>query len=118
MSGAAFRMYRGDTAAIQLNFVQKEDPDEPYNLTGLTLTITASSKQNPTASAEDAALELWSVAMSIVSAALGTATFALSASQADMTPGTYYFDVEGLDGGSLKKTLHKGAFLVLQDIRK
>jgi len=116
---ARFTTYRGDTQAITLAFIQKGvDPDTAYDLTGLTLTITASSKQNPTASAADAALELWSVAMTIASATLGTASFSLSTAQSDMTPGTYYFDVEGVDGSGKIKTLHKGAFVVLQDINK
>jgi hypothetical protein len=56
--------------------------------------------------------------MSLVSATGGTANFSLNATQADMTPGTYYFDVESVDGSSKIKTLHKGSFRVLQDINK
>lgn len=111
---ASFKFYRGDTAAITLEFVQAEDTDEPYVLTGLTLTITANTERNPTT----ATAELWSVAMTIVSATLGTASFTLTAAQADMTPGTYYFDVESVDGSSKIKTLYKGSFIVLQDINK
>lgn len=109
---ASFRFYRGDTAAITLSFVD-EDGDA-YDLTGLTLTITANTEREPT----DATNEQWSVAMSLVSASGGTASFSLDATQADMTPGTYYFDVESVDGSAKIKTLHKGSFRVLQDINK
>jgi hypothetical protein len=111
---ASFRFYRGDTAAITLSFVQAEDTDSAYDLTGLTLTITANTERNPTT----AAAEMWSVTMALVSAIGGTASFSLNATQADMTPGTYYFDVESVDGSAKIKTLFKGSFIVLQDINK
>jgi hypothetical protein len=111
---ASFRFYRGDTAEITLAFVEAEDTDTAYDLTGLTLTITANTERNPT----DATNEQWSVAMTLVSASGGTAKFTLNATQANMTPGTYYFDVESVDGGGLIKTLYKGSFIVLQDINK
>jgi len=110
----AFSFYRGDTAAITLSFVDADDPTEAYDLTGLTLTITANTEKNPTDDDE----EVWSVAMSTVSATGGTASFSLNATQADMTPAIYYFDVESVDGSSKIKTLHKGSFKVLQDINK
>lgn len=111
---ASFRFYRGDTAFITLAFVQAADPDTAYDLTGLTLTITANTERNPT----DDDNEVWSVAMTTVSASGGTAKFSLDATQADMDPGTYYFDVESVDGSSKLKTLYKGSFIVLQDINK
>lgn len=114
MSAVAFSMYRGDTAPIGLSFVQKEDPAQAYDLSGLTLTITANTHQNPT----DDTNELWSVSMTVTSASGGLAEFSLNATQADMSPGTYYFDVESLNGSSKIKTLVKGAFKVLQDIHK
>lgn len=113
-SATAFTMYRGDTAPIGLSFVQKEDPTQAYDLSGLTLTITANTQQNPT----DDTNELWSVAMTITSAVGGLAEFSLNATQADMSPGTYYFDVASVNGSSQKKTIYKGAFKVLQDIGK
>ena len=112
------KIFRGDTATHQLSL--KDGNGDAYSLSGLTLTITCNSSLNPTA-AEIAAgteTEYWSVTMTTVSASLGTSTFALSAVQADMTPGTYYFDVESVDGGGLKKTLAKGPFIVQQDINK
>lgn len=111
---ASFRFYRGDTAAITLHFVQAEDTTADYDLTGLTLTITANTERNPT----DDDNEVWSVAMTLVSATAGTASFTLTATQADMTPDTYYFDVESVNGSSKIKTLFKGSFIVLQDINK
>jgi hypothetical protein len=114
MSAVAFSMFRGDTAAIGLSFVQKESPSQAYDLSGLTLTITANTEQNPT----DATNEIWSVAMTVTSAVGGVAEFELNATQANMTPGTYYFDVESVNGASKIKTLYKGAFTVKQDINK
>lgn len=114
MSGVAFKMFRGDTAAKALSFVQDESPSQPYDLSGLTLTITANSDQNPT----DATNELWSVSMTVTSALNGLAEFSLNATQADMSPGTYYFDIESVNGAGGILTLYKGAFKVLQDINK
>lgn len=112
------KIFRGDTATHLLTF--KDENGDAYSLTGLTLTITVNSGRNPTAAEITAGTytEYWSVTMSTVSASAGTSTFALDATQADMTPGTYYFDVESVDGGGLKKTLAKGPFIVEQDINK
>lgn len=111
---ASFSMYRGDTAAIGMSFVKKEDDSLAYDLTNLTLTITANTDQNPT----DDTNELWSVAMTVTSAAGGLAEFSLNATQADMTPGTYFFDVESINGSGGIKTIYKGSFIVRQDINK
>lgn len=112
------KIFRGDTATHLLTF--KDENEDAYSLTGLTLTITCCDGRNPTAAEITAGTytEYWSVTMSTVSASAGTATFALNSTQADMTPGTYYFDVESVDGGGLKKTLAKGPFIVEQDINK
>lgn len=117
---ASFKFYRGDTQAIVLSFVQAEDTDSAYDLTGLTLTLTANSARDPTAAQITAGTvtEYWSVTMSTVSATGGTASLSLNATQSNMTPGTYYFDVEAVDGSSKIKTLYKGSFIVLQDINK
>ena len=112
------KIYRGDTATHLLTF--QDENGDAYSLSGLTLTITCNSHRNPTAAEITAgtATEYWSVTMSTVSAAAGTSTFALNSTQADMTPDTYYFDVESVDGGGLKRTLAKGPFVVEQDINK
>jgi hypothetical protein len=111
----AFQTYRGDTAPVQLNFVNSAGT-AAYDLTGVsTLTITAAEDQNPTSEDE----ELWSVAMTITDVTGGEATFALSSTQADMEPGVYWFDVEAtLAAGSTLRTIFKGQFKVIQDINK
>lgn len=114
----AFQMFRGDTKTRGVAFKQAAHKTLPFDLTGITtLTITANSLANPVA-VTDPGTEYWSVAMVITSATLGTATFALTATQADMTPTVYYFDIESVDtlGGIL--TLFKGSFKVNQDINK
>ncbi len=110
----AFSTYRGDTAPVTLNFVDSDG--DAYDLTGVSsLVITACETQNPTASSE----ELWNVTMTITSSTGGTATFALNSTQADMTPGVYWFDVQAtLTAGSTVRTIHKGQFRVIQDINK
>jgi len=112
----AFRIYRGDTAPVGLNFVQQADPTAAYDLTGIaSLVITASEEQNPTESSD----EIWNVTMTIVDATAGTTTFALNSTQADMDPGVYWFDVEAtLSAGSTKRTIYKNQFQVIQDINK
>lgn len=112
----AFEIFRGDTAPVPLNFVQLESPEDAYNLTGIsTLVIAADTAQNPT----DETTQLWAVTMSILSPTAGTATFSLNATQADMTPATYWFDVQAtLSVGGTLRTLFKGQFRVKQDINK
>jgi hypothetical protein len=118
MATNRINFFRGDTATYLLSF--KDESGDAYSLTGLTLTITCNSLRNPTAAEITAgtAIEYWSVTMSIVSASAGTATFALSATEADMAPATYYVDVESVDAGGLKKTFRKYPFIVTQDINK
>jgi len=110
----AFTIFRGDTAAKGLDFVQEADTSTAYDLTGLTLTITGNTEQNPT----DTTNQLFSTTMTITDATAGEAEFALTASEADITPGTYWFDVQAADGSSLLTTIHKGRFKVTQDISK
>lgn len=112
----AFEMFRGDTAPIGLNFVQKENRNAAFDLTGIsTMVIAADTQQNPT----DETTQLWAVTMSITSAANGTTTFALNSTQADMDPAVYWFDVQATyTAGSTLRTLFKGQFRVKQDINK
>lgn len=112
----SFEMFRGDTAPIGLNFVQKANRDAAFDLTGIALmTITADTRQNPT----DETTQLWSVAMTIVDATDGETTFALNSTQADMDPDVYWFDVEATYTiGSTLRTLFKGRFRVTQDLNK
>lgn len=115
MASKTIKVFRGDTATHLLSFVDEDGA--AYDLTGLTLYITVNPNRNPTTAAEIAE-ELWVVTMSTVSASGGTATFALNSTQADMDAGTYYYDIEAVDAGLLKKTLAKGPFIVEMDINK
>lgn len=103
--------YRGDTAADQ--FTIKRD-DVVVNLTGSSFKLTVDATKDPT----NTATQLYSLTGTITSAVNGEVEFAPDATQADQTPGDYYYDVQMTDGTGAKLTIQKGRYRYKQDITK
>lgn len=103
---------RGDSDAK--GFVVQDSAGVAVNITGFTFALTVNSEVNPA----DQVNEKFSIAGVIGSPTLGTVSFAPSTSNTDITPGTYFYDVEQTDGGGSIKTLIKGTCVIVQDITK
>ncbi len=104
---------RGDTYADEYTLKSK-GTGLPINITGYAFTLTV----DPSAAPADASNNLFSLAGTIVDAAAGRVEFAPSALQADQAPGTYYFDVQMVDGAGRVRTVDAGKYKFVQDITK
>lgn len=101
---------RGDTIPIEFTLLQA---GSPKNITGATFLLTVDPEPDPTGIANNK----FSIPGFIIGAAAGTFEFRPSAVQMDLTPETYYFDVQMTLGGYIS-TIIKGKFIVQQDITK
>ena len=102
---------RGDTFPIQL--VVTSD-GAAYSITSCTFLLTVDPAPNPTTSGNN----LFQVAGVITTAASGEFEFRPSAANMDLTPGTYYYDVQMTNASGYIVTLSAGKFIITQDITK
>lgn len=103
--------YRGDTAADRFT-IQRDGA--ALNITGWTFALTVNSEKDPVGTST----QLFTVAGVITSATAGQVQFSPDATQADQTPGDYYYDVQGVDPNGAKVTVDKGRYRFKQDITK
>lgn len=102
---------RGDTFPFSITFTQA---GVPINITGYTIVLTVDPSEEPA----DALNNLFTATAVITDGPNGVATFELTPTQADQTPGDYFHDIQATDGGGLIRTAAKGTYQVLQDITK
>lgn len=65
-----------------------------------------------------AANNVYQLTGTILDATAGRVEFAPSALQADQTPGTYYYDLQMVDGVGRKRTIALDKYVYTQDITK
>lgn len=107
----AITRYRGDTAPISGNaFINGVALD----ISGCSFVLTVDPSKTPA----DATANLFSTTGSIVDALTGELEFPLTDEQADQTPGTYYFDIQLVDGAGKKRTITLDKYIIKQDISK
>lgn len=103
---------RGDTYADEI-IVKSKTTKLPINITGYSFTLTLDPFKAPV----DATNNIYALAGTIVDAAAGRVSFAPSAIQADQL-GTFYYDVQMIDGAGLKRTVVLDKYIYTQDISK
>ncbi len=103
---------RGDSDAK--GFAVQDSDGVAVDITGFSFKMTVNSERNPA----DQVNEQFTITGVIGSGVGGLVSFAPSVSDTDITPGTYFYDVEQTDVGGLIKTLIKGKALIVQDITK
>ena len=103
--------YRGDTSPDQ--FTVRKD-GVVVDITGCTFKMTVNSEKDPT----DTTAQLFTVDGTIVSAVNGQVDFSPDATQADQTPGDYFYDVQMTTGAGVIQTIDKGRYRFVQDITK
>lgn len=108
-------MVRGDTDPFILKFWADRKAGTVYDLSDVTSAVmTVDPEKDPA----DAANNVFSVNGVIADPTSGEISFSISEVQADITPGTYYYDVQFTKTGGYKKTPIKDKFIVTQDITK
>lgn len=101
---------RGDTYADEFT-IKSKTTKLPINIAGFTLTV------DPSKTPVDDTNNLYQLTGTILDAANGRVEFAPSAGQADQV-GTFYFDVQMIDGAGRKRTIEGGKYKYEQDITK
>lgn len=103
---------RGDTYADEFT-IKSASTKLPLNITGYTFLLTVDPASNPTSSASN----LYQLVGTILDAAAGRVEFAPSATQADRV-GSFFYDVQMVDGAGRKRTIVSGKYKYVQDITK
>ena len=110
---SAITRKRGDTYADEIT-VTSETTGQPINITGYTFKMTLDPSKTPV----DASNNLYQLTGAIIDAAAGRVEFAPSLLQANQTPGTYYYDVQMIDGAGRIRTIALDKYVYSQDITK
>jgi hypothetical protein len=84
------------------------------DISGFSFKLTVNSERDPT----DQVNEQFSITGVIGNPTGGLVSFAPTTTNTNITPGTYFYDIEQTDGASAIKTLIKGKALIVQDITK
>jgi hypothetical protein len=109
---ADIKRTRGDTYADEF-IILREETGLPLNLTGFSFLLTLDPERRPTSAAN----HVYQLTGTILNAAQGRVEFAPSSSQANIV-GTYYYDVQMVDGAGRKRTVESGKYRYVQDITK
>lgn len=103
---------RGDTYADEFT-IKSASTKLPINITGYTFLLTLDPEKSP-ATADN---NVYQLVGTILDAAAGRVEFAPSALQADLV-GSYFYDVQMIDGAGRKRTIITGKYRYVQDITK
>jgi len=106
--------YRGDTKPIVMTFWQDKSAGTLFDLTDCEVYLTVDPEKAPI----DDTNNLFTLTGQINTPTLGKATFTLTEMQANITPATYYYDIELVDAGGYISTEALDKFKIIQDIKK
>jgi len=107
--------YRGDS--FSLEFTVQDEDDDAIDLTGSSLLFTVNSTKNPT-DITDQEFEVAGVLDPDQVANKGKVSFSPTTTHTDLTPGTYYYDIQLTNASSQIRTIVKNKFKIIQDITK
>ena len=102
---------RGDSSAK--GFIIQDSAGVAIDITGFTFKLTVNSEKDPS----DATNEKFSIVGAITDAPNGKVAFSPTVTDTDITPDTYFYDIEQTAGGAIS-TLIIGKALIIQDITK
>lgn len=106
-----FSRTKGDTYAIVLNV--KDSAGAAIDVTGYTFLLSVDPSPDPS---DDTTRE-FQLTGTIVDGPNGQISFAPNTSQANqLEPGTYFYDIEQVDGSSAVRTIAKGQYIILPQI--
>ncbi len=104
--------YRGDTVPDEITV--KQPDGSPQDLTSYSFLLTVNSVKNP----PDDTTQLFQVVGTIIDAPNGVVEFAPNSTQANQTPGKYYFDIQAITPTGRKHTISAGIYRFKQDVTK
>lgn len=104
---------RGDNPTFELTLDDGATSPSPIDLTGATVALSVNSEQNPEAAPDT---ELFSIVGTITDAPNGIVQFTVLAANSVQVPAVYYYDIEVVFPGSVKRTVVVGKWTVESDI--
>lgn len=107
--------YRGDTYPVEYT-IKDKTTGLAINITGYTFTMTVNADKDPPGT--DTTNQLFTVPGSITDAGNGKVEFTPTSTNTDQEAGTYYYDVQMVDGSGNIRTVVKAKFKVTYDITK
>ena len=103
---------RGDSDAK--GFIIQDSAGAAVNITGFSFKLTVDARKNP----DDVSTQQFSLTGPITDGPNGAVSFTPTTANTDITPGTYYYDIQQTNLSAAIKTLIKGRALIVQDISK
>lgn len=103
---------RGDSDAK--GFIIQDGNGVAVNITGFSFKLTVNSEKDPTTVDN----QQFTVVGAITDGPNGKVAFSPSATDTDITPGAYFYDIEQTDSGGGIATLLIGKCIIVQDISK
>ncbi len=95
-------------------FIIQDSAGAVVDITGFTFTLTVDARKNP----DDVTTQQFSLAGTITDGPNGAVSFTPTTTNTNITPGTYYYDIQQTDLSAAIKTLIKGRALIEQDLTK
>lgn len=109
---------RGDTYADLVTVTEPIVPPAtvgvPIDITGYSFKMTLDPEKTPATAANN----LYQLTGTIIDAPAGKVEFAPTEEQANQTPGTYFYDIQLIDGAGRKRTIALDKYVYTQDITK
>lgn len=95
-------------------FIIQDSSGVAVDITGFSFKLTVNSEKTPT----DQVNEQFSITGILTDSINGKVSFAPTAVNTAITPGTYFYDIQQTDGSGAISTLLIGKVLIVQDITK
>lgn len=105
---------RGDTRTVNLTFLES-DGSTPINLAGGTVYFTVNSSADPTDDTSKAFQKTATNASPFTNPTNGKHTFTLTHADTNITPNTYWYDAQLVDGLGNYLSSYRGKFIVQSD---
>jgi hypothetical protein len=111
--------FRGDTTPIKRRLTQSGSPSV-VDITGFSFTLTVNTSKNPVVGSPTVGEQKFQIAATLTTPTNGQFEFQFTGSPnpAELEAGTYYYDIQMIDGSSNIRTIAKGKYTVKQDITK
>ena len=109
-----FERRRHDTYSDIITITDPDNNDAVVDVTGFVFRLTVDTLKKPT----DALTKVYQLTGVALDAVNGKVEFAPSDVQSDQTPGTYYYDIQMVDGAARRRTIMAGKYKYVQDITK
>jgi hypothetical protein len=108
---STIRMYKADSATIRCSVVKASD-GSVMDLTSYTAKLSVKREQY-----DNDADALFILSGTISSPTTGVCTFAVTTANSDQRPGTYYYDIQVVNGTTIK-TVAAGKFIIQWDVTR